>query len=77
MAVNVPRYGVILDTLAFRNRSTVLLLRDSRYVPCGVHMSQPAFLVLSRSCTDTQVSVIFPCTADIFPNLILPQRVRN
>jgi hypothetical protein len=77
MAVNLPRYGVILDTFAFRNRSTVVLACDSRYVPYGVHMSQPAFLVLSRSCTDTQVSIIFFCTADIFPNLILPQRVRN
>jgi len=77
MAVNLPRYGVILETFTFPNRSTVLLPRDSRYVPCGVRMSQPAFLVLSRSCTDNQVSIILPCTADIFPNLILPQRVRN
>ena len=40
-------------------------------------MSQPASRVLSRSCTDTQVTIIFPRTADISPNLVLPQRVSN
>jgi len=76
MAVNIPRYRVILGTFVFRNRSTNILPRDSRYVPY-VHMNQPASLALSRSCTDIQVSIIFPCTADIFPSLVLSQRVRN
>lgn len=62
MAVNLPRYRVILDTFAFRNRSTDLHFvtvqqiycpRDNRYVRYGVHMSQPASPVVSRSCTDT------------------------
>jgi len=63
MGVNLPRCRVILDTFAFRNRSTDLLPRDSRCVPFGAHMTQPASLVLSRFCTDTKVSTIFPCTA--------------
>ena len=73
MAVNLPRYRVILDTFSFRNRSTDTLPRDRRCVPYGVRMSQLASLVLSRSCTYTQISIISPCTADIFPSLVTPE----